>query len=111
MINNCERHVDLKHTIDNLLKINPDVIEIIGYDPFYDTPEEYNPQYTQDYIKKIISILRIVFPKTKLKIKYATNKNNDIKNYLKLGINIISGVYFNKTNPSIYNVDEIINQI
>ena len=52
MINNCERHVDLKHTIDNLLKINPDVIEIIGYDPFYDTPEEYNPQYTQDYIKK-----------------------------------------------------------
>ena len=111
MINNYERHVDLKHTIDNLLKINPDVIEIIGYDPFYDTPEEYNPQYTQDYIKKIISILRIVFPKTKLKIKYATNKNNDIKNYLKLGINIISGVYFNKTNPSIYNVDEIINQI
>lgn len=108
IINYRETHIDLKNTIDNLIKINPNVIEILGYDPFYDTPQEYNPQYSQDYLKKIIAILRIIFPKTKLKIKYATNNNNDLENNLKLGINIISGVYFDKNNPKTYNIQDIM---
>ncbi|WP_455645300.1 hypothetical protein [Methanosphaera sp.] len=107
MINNCETHIDLKNTIRNLIKINPDTIEIIGYDPFYDSPYEYNPQYSTEYLKKIISILRIIFPKTNLKIKYASNENNNFENILKLGVNKISGIYTDDTKPTLFNVDKI----
>ncbi|OED30214.1 hypothetical protein [Methanosphaera sp. WGK6] len=107
MINNCETHIDLKNTIDNIININPDTIEIVGYDPFYDSPYEYNPQYSLMYLRKIIAILRIIFPKTNLKIKYASNKNNDFNNILKIGVNKISGIYTDDTQPQLFNIDKI----
>ena len=91
------------------MKIKPTSIEIKGYDPFYDSPGEYNPQYSQQYLKKIISLLRIILPKTNLKLKYATNGNNDMEENVKLGINTITGIYFDKNKPQLYNINKIMN--
>lgn len=108
-INIGETHIDLYQIFKIFMKIKPTSIEIKGYDPFYDSPEEYNPHYSQQYLKKIISILRIILPKTNLKLKYATNGNNDMEKNVKLGINTITGVYFDKNKPQLYNIDKIMN--
>lgn len=107
LINYSEGYHDIVDKIDEIKKYAVDIIEIKGYDPFIDTPEEYNPQYTQDYILKIISLLRICFPDKEIKIQYATNGNNDIPTYLKNGVNTITGIYTPRMNSKLQNVEQL----
>jgi len=93
--------------ISEIEKYDVDSIEIKGYDPFIDSPEEYNPQYTRDYILKIISLLRIAFPTKEIKIQYATNYNNYLEDYIKLGVNTITGIYTPHLNSKLENTDII----
>lgn len=103
LINYGECYDDILGKIKELEKYDVDYIELVGYDPFIDSPEEYNPQYTREYILKIISLLRILFPKKEIKIQYATNNNNYLKNYKKIGINTITGIYTKHLNSNLEN--------
>lgn len=102
LINYGETYDDIIGKINEIEKYDVDYIEIVGYDPFIDCPEEYNPQYTKDYLLKIISLLRILFPDKEIKIQYATNNNNFFKNY-KIGVNCITGIYTKKLNSNLEN--------
>lgn len=108
LINYGEDEVDILRKIRKIQKYNISNIEIKGYDPFIDSPEEYNPQYTKEYLMKIICMLRIIFKDKKLKIQYATNGNNYLKEYKKLGINTITGVYTPEINEKLENISQII---
>lgn len=103
MINYGESNEDIFKEIKKLLKYNVDSIQIKGYDPFIDCPEEYNPQYNIEYLSKIICILRLIFPDKELKIQYATNNNNYFKEFKKLGINTITGIYTPKMSNKLQN--------
>lgn len=103
LINYGESYEDILNKILEIKKYNVDYIEIVGYDPFIDSPEEYNPQYTKEYILKIIALLRITFPNKELKIQYATNGNNFIEEYKKIGINTITGIYTKNLNSNLEN--------
>lgn len=105
--NNIEENINF---INKLKEFNVDSIEIVGYDPFYDDVHEYNPQYTKEYLKRVISILRIMYPDLKLKISYATNGNNYFDEIIPLGINSINGTYCNKTNK-LFNIEKIMDII
>lgn len=109
LINYGEDKIDILKKIRKIQKYNISSIEIKGYDPFIDSPEEYNPQYTKEYLTKIICILRIIFKDKELKIQYATNCNNYFKEYRKLGINTITGIYTSKINKKLGNINQIIN--
>lgn len=111
LINYGEDKIDILKKIRKIQKYNISSIEIKGYDPFIDSPEEYNPQYTKEYLMKIICILRIIFKDKELKIQYATNCNNYFKEYRKLGINTITGIYTSKINKKLENINQIINLI
>lgn len=87
-------------------KYKIDSIEIVGYDPFYDDVYEYNPQYTKEYLKKTISIIKIAYPEKELKISYATNNNNYFEDILNIGVNTINGIYCEKTSE-LFNVEKI----
>ena len=102
-----ESHHDIYHKILEMRKNDIDMIEIKGFDPFLDSPEEYHPQYSKEYILKIISILRIYFPNKTIKIQYASNGNNYITDYIKCGINTISGIYTPNMNSKLQNIEEI----
>ena len=79
-----------------------DSIEIKGYDPFIDSPEEYNPQYTKEYIlKNYTLLLELPFQIKELKIQYATNGNNYLEEYKKIGINTITGIYTKNLNSNL----------
>ena len=108
LINYGEDKIDILKKIRKIQKYNISSIEIKGYDPFIDSPEEYNPQYTKEYLMKIICILRIIFKDKELKIQYATNCNNYLKEYRKLGINTITGIYTSKINKKLENINQII---
>ena len=103
MINYGESNEDIFKEIKKLLKYDVDSIQIKGYDPFIDCPEEYNPQYNIEYLSKIICILRLIFPDKELKIQYATNNNNYFKEFKKLGINTITGIYTPKMSNKLQN--------
>lgn len=103
LINYGENHDDFLSKINEIRKYDVDYIEIVGYDPFIDSPEEYHPQYTKDYILKIISLLRILFPKKEIKIQYATNNNNFLEDYIAIGINTITGIYTENLNSNLEN--------
>lgn len=103
LINNGESDEDILEEIEKILKYNISSIQIIGYDPFIDCVEEYNPQYNIEYLSKIISILRLIFPNLELKIQYATNNNNFLKQFKKLGINTITGIYTPKMSKELQN--------
>ena len=103
LINYGESYEDILNKILEIKKYNADYIEIVGYDPFIDSPEEYNPQYTKEYILKIIALLRITFPNKELKIQYATNGNNFLEEYKKIGINTITGIYTKNLNSNLEN--------
>ncbi len=107
LINYNEGYTDILDKISEIEKYDVDSIEIKGYDPFIDSPEEYNPQYTRDYILKIISLLRIAFPTKEIKIQYATNDNNYLEDYIKLGVNTITGIYTPHLNSKLENTDII----
>lgn len=96
--------------IEKLDDYKIDFIDIRGFNPFFDSPQEYHPQYTREYLLKTISILRILYPDIKLKVQYATNGRNYFNETLKLGITNISGVYANKLEK-IYNYEEVIEQL
>lgn len=102
LINYGETYKDIIGKINEIQKYDADYIEIVGYDPFLDCPEEYNPQYSKEYILKIISLLRILFPEKEIKIQYATNNNNFLENY-KIGINCITGIYTKNLNRNLEN--------
>lgn len=106
MINYSETVDDLIKSFTHMQHIEPENLQVIGYDPFFDSPGEYNPQYTQEYLTKILAILRILYPKTNIKLQYATNKNNNLNMDTQIAINTITGVYTNKTSH-LYNVDEV----
>ncbi|RAP54074.1 MAG: hypothetical protein BZ137_04225 [Methanosphaera sp. rholeuAM130] len=101
--NNLKENINF---INNLNNLKVDSIEIVGYDPFYDDVHEYNPQYTKEYLKKVVSILKIFYPNLELKISYATNGNNHFEEVIPLGINSINGIYCNKINK-LYNIENI----
>lgn len=103
LINYGESHLDILDKIREIKEYNVDYIEIIGYDPFIDSPEEYNPQYTKEYILKIISLIRIMFPQKEIKIQYATNDNNYLEDYIRLGVNTITGIYTPHLNSKLHN--------
>lgn len=103
MINYGESNEYIFKEIKKLLKYDVDSIQIKGYDPFIDCPEEYNPQYNIEYLSKIICILRLIFPDKELKIQYATNNNNYFKEFKKLGINTITGIYTPKMSNKLQN--------
>lgn len=107
LINYNRGYEDILDKISEIEKYDVDSIEIRGYDPFIDSPEEYNPQYTKDYILKTISLLRIVFPEKELKIQYATNENNHLEEYAKLGVNTITGIYTPHLNSKLENTEII----
>lgn len=110
LINYNERYEDIAGKIREIEKYGVDSIEIVGYDPFIDSPEEYNPQYSRDYILKIISLIRIAFPEKEIKIQYATNANNFIDDYKKLGVNTITGIYTPHLNRKLENT-EVMNNL
>ena len=95
--------------IRKIIDFNINTVEILGVDPFCDNPEEYHPQYNNDYLLKIVAILRTILPDINIKYKYPTNGISIINELLKLGVNVISGVYTDNTNPNIYNIEEIQN--
>lgn len=106
MINYSETVDDLIKSLTHIQHIEPENLQVVGYDPFYDSPGEYNPQYTQEYLTKILAILRILYPKTNIKLQYATNKNNNLNMDTEIAVNTITRVYTNKTSH-LYNVDEV----
>ena len=95
--------------LDNTEEKNIHSIQLIGYDPFIDVIEEYNPQYKREYLLKIICIMKILYPQIELKIQHSANNNNFYDESIKLGINTITGVYTNKNSTS-FNVNEIIRE-
>lgn len=101
--NNIEENIKF---INNLKNYKVDSVELIGYDPFYDDVHEYNPQYTREYLKRAVSILKIMYPDLELKISYATNGCNYFEDVISLGINSINGVYCNRTNK-LFNIEKI----
>lgn len=107
MINYSETIDDLCKSFTHLYHLKPESLQIIGYDPFYDSPGEYNPQYNQEYLTKILAILRILLPETNIKLQYATNGNNNINIDTKIAVNTITGVYTNKISH-LYNIEEVI---
>ena len=108
-----ELNIDDKNILDdienlgNLKEKNIHSIQLRGYDPFIDVIEEYHPQYTREYLLKIICIMKILYPEIELKIQHAANNNNFYEESIKLGISTITGVYTNK-NSSTFNLNEII---
>lgn len=102
-LNYNETHIDMFNIINKLKKLDIDFLEIKGFDPFLDSPEEYNPQYSKEYILKIIRLLRLYLPDVELKIQYATNNCNYFDDYLKLGVNTISGIYTKRMNSKLEN--------
>lgn len=102
-----ESHHDIFNIIERIKKLNVDYIEIRGFDPFVDSPEEYNPQYSKEFILKIIILLRLYLPNVELKIQYATNENNYLEDYIKLGINTITGIYTKNMGKKLENIDKI----
>ncbi len=108
MINIRESYIDLTNLFKNFLKYNIKSIEIKGYDPFYDSPEEYHPQYSLDYMTKISNVLRILFPEQNIKTQIPTDNPEIIKELLNNGIDTITGVYTDSTNPSVYNIDKVL---
>lgn len=107
LINYGESYEDILNKILEVEKYSVDSIEIVGYDPFIDCPEEYNPQYSKDYILKVITLLRIIFPKKEIKIQYATNDNNYLEDYKKIGINTLTGIYTKNLNSKLENTEII----
>lgn len=105
LINYGESSQHIVDKIREIQKYDVETINIVGYDPFIDSPEEYNPQYSQDYVQKIIAILRIIYPQKELKIQYATHGNNDIKKYSYIGINTITGIYTPRMNRRLCNTE------
>lgn len=103
--NNLEENIEF---INNLREYDVDAVEIVGYDPFYDDVHEYNPQYSKEYLKRVISTLRIMYPELELKISYATNGCNYFDEIIPLGINSINGIYCNRTNK-LFNIERIRN--
>ena len=110
IINYNESHEDIIKLIDKVNDYKIQSIEIKGFDPFIDSPEEYNPQYSKENILKIISLLRIFLPKTELKIQYASNGNNYLKEYTSYGINTITGIYTPNMNGKLNNTQEIFKE-
>ncbi len=109
LINFGESPIDIAVLIRKIIDFNINTVEILGVDPFCDNPEEYHPQYNNDYLLKIVAILRTILPDINIKYKYPTNGISIINELLKLGVNVISGVYTDNTNPNIYNIEEIQN--
>ena len=107
LINYNEDYDDIFDKFHEIEKYDVDYIEVIGYDPFIDSPEEYNPQYTKEYILKIISLIRIAFPQKEIKIQFATNGNNYLEDYKKMGVNTITGIYTPHMNSRLNNTDII----
>ncbi|MBE6493285.1 MAG: hypothetical protein E7Z84_01560 [Methanosphaera stadtmanae] len=107
LINSGESPVDIAVLIRKIIDFNINTVEVLGVDPFCDNPEEYHPQYNNNYLLKIVAILRTILPDINIKYKYPTNGISIINELLKLGVNIISGVYTDNTNPNIYNIEEI----
>jgi biotin synthase-like enzyme len=105
LINYNEDYVGIFQKIREIEKYDFDTIEIRGFDPFIDSPEEYNPQYSKEYILRIITLLRITFPDKELKIQYASNGNNFIEDFIKYGINTITGIYTPQMNLKLQNID------
>lgn len=105
LINYGESYHDIFEKIKEIQKYDVDIIEIKGYDPFIDSPEEYNPQYTKEYILKNICILRAYFNNKKIKIQYATNEKNYFQEYEELGINTFTGIYTPHMNTKLQNVN------
>ena len=73
VIDNVKSHIDLLEIFRIVERFEFDSIELLGFDPFIDTPDEYTPQYSQNNLLKIISIFRILFPNLVLKVRYAHN--------------------------------------
>ena len=109
LINFGESPIDIAVLIRKIIDFNINTVEILGVDPFCDNPEEYHPQYNNDYLLKIVAILRTILPDINIKYKYPTNGISIINELLNLGVNVISGVYTDNTNPNIYNIEEIQN--
>lgn len=82
-------------------------LEIKGFNPFIDSPEEYHPQYSKDFILKMILLFKLYLPKVELKIQYASNKNNYIPDFIKLNVDSISGIYTPFMNDKLKNTKEI----
>jgi hypothetical protein len=102
--NNLKNNVKF---INKLKNYDINSLEIIGYDPFCEDMHEYNPQYTKKYIKRTVSILKIMYPDLKLKISYASNGNNFLEELLPLGINCINGIYCQNTNK-LFNIEKVM---
>lgn len=107
VLNYNETYHDIVDIIVKIKKLGVDCVEIKGFDPFIDSPEEYNPQYSKEYILKIMLILRLYLPEIEIKIKYATNDNNHIEDYIGLGVNVITGIYTPYLNSKLENITEI----
>lgn len=105
LIDYGESYHDVFKKIKEIQKYDIDIIDIKGYDPFIDSPEEYNPQYTKEHILKNISILRAYFNKKEIKIQYATNEKNYFQEYKELGINTFTGIYTPYMNTKLQNVN------
>lgn len=106
-LNYHESHMDIFEIIMKIKKYGIDIVELKGFDPFIDSPEEYNPQYSKEYILKIIMLFKLYLPKVELKIQYASNNCNFIEDYLKLGINTITGIYTKNMNSKLENITEL----
>jgi len=107
VIDNVKSHIDLLKIFRILERFEFDSIELLGFDPFIDTPDEYTPQYSQKHLLKIISIIRIHFPNLVLKVRYAHNGNNNLVKNIYCGVSVINGVYTNPNYESVYNFDDI----
>ena len=106
-LNYNETHTDIFNIIMKMRNLEIDSIELKGFDPFIDSPEEYNPQYSKEYITKVILLLKLYLPNVKIKIQYATNNMNFFDEYKKLGINTITGVYTPQMNNKLENINKI----
>lgn len=106
-----ELNIDQSNIAEQIEQIPKNIraIQLVGYDPFIDATEEYNPQYKKEYLLKILSIIRILYPETEIKIQHATNENNFYYETLKLGINAITGIYPEKFNEIISTIECIKN--
>lgn len=106
-----ESHQDIFNTIMKLKKYNIDTIELKGFDPFIDSPDEYNPQYSKEYILKFILLLKLYLPEVEVKIPFATNKRNFFDDFIKLGIKTFSGFYTSYMNSKLDNSNELLELI
>lgn len=106
-LNYNESHHDIFDIIMKMKKYDVDIIELKGFDPFVDSPEEYNPQYSKDYILKIILLFRLYLPEVEIKIQYAANNCNYVEDYLELGVNVVTGVYTKFMNSKIENITKL----